>query len=160
MTVFWPWSHDGGDDPSQIQSELEAGGDEGPLLIVPCRLTRGGPRPYVTTHIYRDVHSYLAQLAVGEEHCEGERWIGLVQGTFRTNEASGLFALSHFKELIDYQSRLSRLKGPGERKVVQRSFELMGPFPSQRPLTIINEGEAFADVALQFPMLRQEMVIV
>ena len=62
VRIDWPYSHDCGDD--DIRMQLEAGGDEGPLLVL-SNEGRGGYRSGGLVAVFRNVDWYLASLIDG-----------------------------------------------------------------------------------------------
>ena len=151
VTIDWPTSHHCDDDHDQVRQQLEAGGDEGPLLVVPMKESGTG-RARAKCQIFRDVDSYVGHLAMGEVEgdAEGERWVGLIRGSFHNNETEGLASLYYLKGLLDPKTKRRRLKNPA---ATNDHFVMIGPFTSEGVQTIENLGDGFDEVSTAFPAL-------
>lgn len=162
VVVDWPFSHDALDDFEQIRCTLEAGGDEGPLLI----LVSPRPSPRWTPAeplIFKDVDCYIAFLASDDDRLADERWAGLVRGSARDNGPLALAALDALKSLVPAR----RKKRPGTRRELEPPppthvpvyAPLRGPFPSARDLVVVSVGEGWRDVADAFPALSRRVEV-
>lgn len=90
IQIDWPLSHDHED--CNIREQLEAGGDEGPLLVLSAGgQRRPGREQFVA--IFRNVDWYIASLGEEADNAPRERWVGLIRGSQRENGDAAVAAL-------------------------------------------------------------------
>lgn len=152
VTIDWTLSHDVTDKSEWIMSTLEAGYDEGPLIVVEAIARPPGRRPgRATAWIFQDCSWYLAHLAYHADDLSGERWVGIVRGTARANGPTALSALRYVQAAIAPPQRrpltLSRRPQPSiPNYSVVESFE-----PLSEPISIEHVGEGKSDVIFALP---------
>ena len=159
VEIYWPYSHDRGDD--NIEYQLEAGGDEGPLLVIPAR-RRTKPGSPTAIGVFKNVDWYLSSLAFNDDaDVSRERWVGLVRGSDRANGDAAVAALQRLAHNLS-TTRKVRLGPLGHRgKTVSSVPEgaLTELIAFDGSIMIKNDGEGFKDVARVYPALLSEMSV-
>ena len=149
IEVDWPGSHDAADDASFVMAMLEAGYDEGPLLVVPCDPARspsfraaGGPQ------VFKDTSHYIAHLVAHEGQLSGDRWVGLVRGSERENGTAALAALTHLRDAI---APRKRRRSASPAALDYSAYSDNPGFSGE--LRIVHVGEYADEVHAAFPAL-------
>lgn len=160
ITIDWCSAHnvqewDG--DPDWVAQQLEAGFDEGPLIVVP-EPRPGGPK--TIPQIFRDVSTYISHLACYRDQLDGERWIGLVRGWDSLEHENVLAAiyklgvLSASKPVRPMPFRdKSKASPPMDYQV------LAGPFKQTTRVMIDHQGEGLDEVLVHYPTLCLSIVL-
>ena len=157
IRIYWSYSHDCGDD--NIQSQLKAGSDEGPLIVLSGERSNG-PRRVGPIGIFRNVTLYLASL-IGEEPNIRERWVGLVRGSNNTNGQAALAALQRIERSLTPVRKFQSVGNSfGRGKPLSKPYgAVVEPVDIEGAFTIINHGEGFDDVRRAYPYLLPTMKI-
>lgn len=79
LLISWPEAHHPGDGTSLIEQSMEAGLDDGPLLVLPLDRGRGPKKPHFVPTIFPEVVHYLAHLSEYADDLGGERCLAIVQ---------------------------------------------------------------------------------
>lgn len=138
------------DHPGDILAQIEAGYDEGPLLIVPALARPVGGRPArVRACAFRTAADYLAHLAFHADALEGERWVGIVRGAAKTNGETALAALQHIVARLAEIGSAKRRRLPSGRL----EYATASRIHVQRETEIRQNGEAREEVLFAFPRL-------
>lgn len=158
VRIDWPYSHDCGD--GDIRMQLEAGGDEGPLLVL-SNDGRGGSGRGGLVAVFRNVDWYLASLIDGEADFPRERWVGLVRGSERENGEAAVAALQRIANLVGSSRRTGKVRSRFNREGVKAvpNGALTDPVVFDQPVTVENYGDGFDDVARAYPMLSLAMAL-
>lgn len=156
IQIDWPISHDHED--FNIREQLEAGGDEGPLLVLSAEgRRRPGRERFVA--IFRNVDWYIASLVEQADNAPRERWVGLVRGSDRENGDAAVAALQRMAQrLAPKVARRPKSTGSQDRDQVSVTY---GAFTDtvdwEGDLAIENQGDGFDDVSRMYPALEPAM---
>ena len=158
VRIDWPHSHDCGD--GDIQMQLEAGGDEGPLLI----LSNEGQSRFRSGRlvaVFRNVDWYLASLIDGEANFPRERWVGLVRGSERENGKAAVAALQRIANLVGSSRSTGKIRSRFSREGLKATPNgaLTDLVIFDQSVTIENYGDGFGDVARAYPALSSVMAL-
>lgn len=145
IEIDWACSHDATDDESMIMGLLEAGGDEGPLIILPWSSHPGRSNRSDEVEVFENALHYVAHLAMHEADGPGERFVGLVRGEDRKNGDEALAALLHLKRTL--VRRPSSPRGRRKRTGAESGRWAYTGVPGfTGPLRIVHAGEYAEDV--------------
>ncbi len=158
VRIDWPHSHDCSD--YDIQTQLEAGGDEGPLLVLSAG-GRRGPRSNGLVAVFPNVECYLARLNGDADDFPRERWVGLVRGSDRENGVAAVAALQRMADIVAPRSRVSKPRSRFAHKTakVVPDWALSEAVIYDGPIEIENCGEGFEDVGISYPVLSTTMKV-
>lgn len=158
IQIDWPISHDYED--SDIREQLEAGGDEGPLLVLSAKGSRRLDREQLVA-IFRNVDWYMASLVEHKDNVPRERWVGLVRGSDQENGDAAIAALQRLANQIS-PKMTQRAKSIGSRDRDQISVvygALTDAVDWDGNLAVENRGEGFDDVSRMYPSLEPAMQV-
>jgi hypothetical protein len=158
IRIEWPYSHDRGD--RDIQSQLEAGGDEGPLLVLSAERS-SSPGSVKVIGVFLNVDWYLASLVDDDEVTPRERWVGLVRGSDRDNGDAAVASLQRLALALAPTRKSRPVRGSLARAAVDKTpyGALTEAAEFDGSITIENSGEAFDDVVAAYPMLLPRMSV-
>ncbi|WP_375398137.1 hypothetical protein [uncultured Sphingomonas sp.] len=149
IQIDWPISHDYED--FNIREQLEAGGDEGPLLVLSAEgRRRPGREQFVA--VFRNVDWYIASLE-HDGNVPRERWVGLVRGSDRENGDAAIVALQRLAHrLLSKVAQRPKPIGSRDRDQVSIAYgALTDAVDWDGDLAIENRGEGFANVSRMYP---------
>lgn len=161
IQVQWFGTHHAQDAENLIRSHLEAGGDEGPLLIVPWgsragRSLKSGQQPT----LFKDVDCYIAHLTAHSDTVEGDRWAGLVRGVRQNDRALALGVMARIAKLIaPHPPRPHRGPSRRPRPPAEDYAVLVGPHPLSADIEVENFGDGFDEISATFPALTENMLL-
>jgi len=159
IRIDWPYSHDCGD--ADIQSQLEAGGDEGPLIALSAQGS-SNRRSVKVICVFRNVAWYLASLVDGDEEATPrERWVGLVRGSERDNGEEAVAALQRIALAIAATTKTGRTQSSRSQEPVQKTPNgaVTKPVEFQGLITVENFGDGFDDVVRAYPKILPKMLV-
>ena len=152
--IRWTEPHHPMDGDRIIDSFLEAGSDEGPLLALSVRGGRGPARQPVAW-VFENVLFYKAHLAEHGSDLPGERWVGIAHWSDKGPSAEAAFR------------NLQRLVGPepprlrGRTPVAGLSFGTVeNDIELAEPVLLRHDGEPFQEIQSAYPMLRGLMILL
>ncbi len=154
VTIDWPVSHDAADGEDAIMGSLEAGYDEGPLIVLPWG--PGGPgrgRPGSGPLVFADASDYLAHLAMHGDEVSGERSVGLVRGSARENGEAALAALAALRDKVPAAGRRPRPSGRVAQPPAADYASYAGTPALADEVRVEHIGEGLDDVRRRFPSL-------
>lgn len=156
IQIDWPSSHDHED--FNIREQLEAGGDEGPLLVLsPEGRRRPGREQFVA--IFRNVDWYIASLVEQTDNSPRERWVGLVRGSERENGDAAVAALQRLAHRLALKvaRRPKSIESQDRDQVSVTYGALTDAVDWDGDLAIENHGDGFDDVSRMYPVLEPAM---
>lgn len=159
IRIDWPYSHDCGD--ADIQSQLEAGGDEGPLLALSAERS-SNRRSVKVIGVFRNVDWYLASLVDDEEEATPrERWVGLVRGSERDNGEAAVAALQRIAIALSPTRKFGRTRSSQSQESVEKTPNgaVTKPVAVEGLIAVENVGDGFDDVVQAHPTMLPKMVV-
>lgn len=157
IRIDWPYSHDCGD--ADIQSQLEAGSDEGPLLVLSAERS-SSPRSVKVIGVFCNVDWYLASLVDDEEATTRERWVGLVRGSERNNGDAAVAALQRVALAIEPARKPRRTRSSRSQEPVEKTpYAVTNPVDFEGSITVENGGDGFNDVVQAHPAMLPRMLV-
>ena len=159
IQIEWFDTHHAQDNIADLRNGLEAGGDEGPLLVVPFRPKARTPQTRGRhPTMFTNIDDYIAHLAAHSTTADGDRWAGLVRGVPQSDRALALGVLERVKNLIaPHAPRPQRGPSRQARPPADDYAVLTGPHPLTENVELENIGEGFTDITTAFPALTQNM---
>ncbi|WP_300974507.1 hypothetical protein [Sphingomonas sp. LHG3406-1] len=163
VIVDWSGVHEPTDGPDPLAQHLNAGRDEGPLLVIPALSSR---RRRVEGKIFADLIAYEKHLLRYEEDVRidrsgtlsAPRWTGLVRRNRADSEARALSAIYGLKTLLAPPVQ-TVFHPPRARLRSTQDYQVMpGPYRADRDILIENIGDGFEDMRRAFPGLTREMM--
>lgn len=163
ITVQWS-THEPTDDHYAIATALEAGYDEGPLMVFP-NVDRRSARRHAPM-IFEELNSYLIHLSKYEDQLRSEyagrsipsRWTALIRRKSADDKTRGLAAIYALKELLwPSRPRPPAQRMPAGNGALQDKLVLAGPFEPDTELIIENIGDDLIQLFAAFPMLADTM---
>jgi hypothetical protein len=156
ITIDWPCSHDASDGDDAIMQSLEAGYDEGPLIVVPWgRPGRGWGRPAGDALVFADASQYLAHLAMHADEVSGERSVGLVRGSACRNGEAALAALVGLRGQLSGAAQPPRGPGRARRPEPLNYAAYAGTPVFDGEVRVEHVGEGLDDARSRFPAIRE-----
>lgn len=152
IEICWSLSHDCHDD--DVERQLEAGRDEGPLLVLSAeQSSRCGAARVIG--VFRNIGWYQASLVADDDAAHRERWVGLVRGVERDNGDKAVAALQCVARTVSpgrstrNRGRARSLNGVGKAPygAVTETIEL------EVSATVVNCGDGFREVARAYPAI-------
>ncbi|WP_419809062.1 hypothetical protein [Sphingomonas sp.] len=156
IQIDWPISHDYED--FNIREQLEAGGDEGPLLVLSAEARRRPGREQFVA-VYRNVDWYIASLVEQDGNVPRERWVGLVRGSDRENGDAAIVALQRLAHrLLPKVAQRPKRIGSRDRDQLSVAYGALTDIVDwDGDLAIENRGEGFGDISRMYPALEPAM---
>jgi hypothetical protein len=154
VQIRWTGAHHPTDEDVIIDSQLEAGGDEGPLLALLVSRRRDRSRSTLSW-VFENVLWYKSHLAEHRADVLGERWVGIAHWSDRGVSANA--AMQALARLVDPATGrpLGRSKAP---KFIEKP--MAEPAPLTEPVLVRNGGDAFDEVQQVYPSLRGLMILL
>lgn len=161
VVIQWFLPHHPKDGYDRIQSELEAGGDEGPLLVIPDSYSYRSHLSGEPLLIFEDIDSYFLHLMLYENEDIGEQWVALVRREGREdNRNHNLAAIHHIKELLTPKRRFKNTVARRRNAPPPRDYRVLaGSFFADEDLLIENISFDWI-VQETFPQFEEEMVVL
>lgn len=161
IRIDWPYSHHCGD--ADIQSQLEAGGDEGPLIALSAQ-SSSNRRSVTVICVFRNVAWYLASLVDDDEDEEAtprERWVGLVRGSERDNGDAAVAALQRIALAIAATTKTGRTRSSRSQEPVEKTPNgaVTKPVDFEGLIAVENFGDGFDDVVRAYPKILPKMLV-
>lgn len=154
VRIRWTEPHHPMDGDRIIDSFLEAGGDEGPLIALSAEAGRGPARRQVAW-VFENVLWYKAHLEEHGSELPGERWVGIAHWSDRGPAAEA--AIRNLQRLVGPEPRRPR----GRLAVPDLSYgTLKNEIELTEPVLLQHEGEPFKEVQSVYPMLRGLMILL
>lgn len=160
ITIDWCDGHNVQDwdgDPDWIGQHLEAGYDQGPLLVIP-EPRPGRPKPVPL--LFQNVSTYISHLAIYKDQLDGERWIGLVREC-EPSEVEDVLAAMHKLGVMSAGSLTRpmpfRVKSPISPPMDYQV--LTGPFKQSKRVMIDHQGEGLDELLRYYPTLCLSVIL-
>lgn len=154
VLIDWSDTHHPRDDYDLIRNVLAAGGDEGPLIVVPASVKRvSGSRPIPV--VFKDVDHYLGHLAMYDGDVGDDRFVGLVRGSSKTDWEQSLAALQYIQQVLAPGTDGIPKKRVSKRETVALDYLVIpGGVSPRTDFKIESTGEGLFDVVHAYPELR------
>jgi hypothetical protein len=154
IVIEWSESHHANDDEAFIRSHLDAGRDEGPLIVIPYSSKGPSRGPKQAAQIFENVDRYISHLQHHADELNDERWVGLVRGVSRDQKEGVLAVLYGIAQIVapPPRSRHSPGRSKSSEKVADYQV-LVGPFKSENVITVTHSGDGLAELLTRFPAI-------
>ncbi len=170
MTITWLEPLHSGDEGDYIQQCAEVGGDEGPILLLPCRNRASGPvskaKGQYPAQLFENILHVIAHLIEYRSELDEEFWLGIYRGGDSARSPEATAAMWQYKELLNDLSGASRkrrmpAKAQAEAETNRaKTYSAIAECPDTAcDMLVINEGEAFGDIADRLKGLPQTLLI-
>lgn len=157
MTIHWIESLHSGDEGDYIQQCAEVGGDEGPILLLPCRYRASGPvfkaKGQYPAQLFENILHVIAHLIEYRDELNEEFWLGIYRGGYSARSLEATAAMWQYKELLNDLSGASKRRPmPTKAKVEAEKYRAMTYSSIEEcpdaecDMLLTNEGEAFGDI--------------
>lgn len=157
FTLRWIGSMHTGDEFELILQALEAGLDEGPLVVAPQPPSRGsGQRKasHYRAQVFENPDWLRAHFAEHSDDLDNEFWIGICENIDRRHQGTATAALWHFSRLLDELAGRYKVRSkpshsaPEGQNDSQLTYGAITSSPQDSFVAILdNVGEAFAEVS-------------
>lgn len=170
MTIHWIESLHSGDEGDYIQQCAEVGGDEGPILLLPCRNRASGPiskaKDQYPAQLFETILHVMAHLIEYRSELDEEFWLGIYRGGDSARSPEATAAMWQYKELLNDLfggSRKRRMPAKAQaeaEKYRAMTYSSIAECPDVTcDMLVINEGEAFSDIAGRLKGLPETLLI-
>ncbi|MBO9380884.1 hypothetical protein GG804_29475 [Sphingomonas histidinilytica] len=169
FTIRWMESMHTGDDFSFINQTLEAGLDEGPLILAPQKARRTPPSGMQQDYralVFVNPDWLAAHLVEHQEELSHEFWLGICQDVPRERRETAESALWHFAKLLDDLSGRNRKRPRPAKAALSNENSRPLTYGSVTDPTISNfeavleqVGDGFDAVALAHKSLPARILI-
>ncbi len=155
VLIEWSDTHHPRDDLNMIESALAAGGDEGPLIVIPTEARRGPGRRQEIPAIFKDVYDYLGHLAQYDGDVGDERFVGLVRSSEPPDWDRSFSALLQIQQALAPGTDGIPKRQVSKRETVILDYRVIAaaPLPTS-DFEIESVGDGLPDVLDTFPCLK------